>query len=177
MHAIESADGVEVMFASKEPETQIYLAHGDWPDAPVYPDPFERIGPTPFTLRLAPGTYTIECSTPTSTTGHQRFMVERGRPLLVDVHPGSAGLKTSGAVILGLGVVATILGIVAIVSFSGNDSHYDRFAVGLPLILGGAGASGVGIVMTSVGATSVHVNRQGPGAHSSSVMPAFVWQF
>jgi hypothetical protein len=169
--------GVEVTIASKDPATEIYLAHGDVPIGAI-PDPYERIGLAPITIKLAAGTYSLETASPTQSTGHERFMVEQGRPLHVEVRPGDANVKAVGAVIAGLGVVSIVLGIVAIVSFSPNDSGYDRFGIGLPLIIGGAAGCGVGIGMTALGATAVHVDHAPQPAHSAAVaIPALTLVF
>jgi len=176
--AIELADGMAVAFTSTEPSTEIYLARGDVPVGTT-PDPFERIGPAPITLKLAPGTYTAESSSPGASTGHQRFVVEQGRPLSIEVRPGSAQVKTIGAVFFGLGIVSAILGIVAIVSFSPGDSQYNRWGIGLPLLFAGGGVTGVGLTMTAVGATNVHVRSEDRPARApgTSVVPALVWRF
>jgi hypothetical protein len=151
--------GVEVTITSKDPATEIFLAHGDAPGG-TFPDPYERIGLAPITIKLAAGTYSIETASPTQSTGHDRFMVEQGKPLHIEIHPGDANVKSIGSVLAGLGVVSIVLGIVAIVSFGPNDSSYNRFGVGLPLIIGGAAGGGVGIGMSVAGATSVDVHAQ-----------------
>lgn len=176
-HAIEFAGGVAVAFTSKDVLTEIYVAHGDVPVGTT-PDPFERVGLAPLTLTLAPGTYTLESSSPTASTGHQRFVVEQGRPLSIEVRAGSAGLKTIGGVFIGLGIVSVILGVIAIVSFSPGDSTYNRFGIGLPLLFGGGGAAGVGLAMTAVGATNIDVRLQDrPKSPGTSVVPELVWRF
>jgi len=175
--AIEFANGVDVTFTSKDVSTGIYLAHGDVPVGTT-PDPFERVGLAPLTLKLAPGTYTLESGSPTASTGHQRFVVEQGKPLAIEVRPGSAGLKTIGGVFIGLGVVSMILGVIAIVSFSPGDSTYNRFGIGLPLLLGGAGVGGVGLTMAAVGASDVQVRFQDrQKSAGTSVVPALLWHF
>jgi hypothetical protein len=156
--AIESPDGVPVTFVSKDPAMEIFLAHGDVPEGAV-PDPFERVGVVPRTLHLAPGTYTIETASATTSTAHRWFVIEQGAPVSVEVRPGDASVKAFGAVFIALGTVAAILGVVAIVSFAPNDSRYNRYAVGLPLILGGIGVAGLGFGMTALGATNVQVQR------------------
>lgn len=156
--------GVEVTITSKDPATEVFLAHGDVPGG-TFPDPYERVGLAPLTIPLAPGTYSIETASPTQSTGHERFMVEQGRPLKLEVRPGDASVKSIGAVLAGLGVVSILLGVVAILSFSPNDQNYNRFGIGLPLIGGGAGACGIGIGMTVLGATDVHVEKQPQPAH------------
>jgi hypothetical protein len=172
---IESADGVTVTFSSKDPAMEIFLAHGDVaPD--TMPDPFERVGVVPRSLLLAPGTYTVETASATTSTAHRWFVIERGGPVTVEVRPGDAAVKTFGAVFIVLGTVSTILGVVAIVSFTKDDSHFNRFGIGLPLILGGVGVAGLGVGMTALGSTDVDVHV-GPKPVRSGALPSLSWRF
>jgi hypothetical protein len=161
--AIEDPHGVPVTFTCKDPAMEVFLAKGDVPAGTV-PDPFERVGLAPITLHLAPGTYSIETASPTTSTGHDRFEVEHDSPLTVEVRPGDASVKALGSVLAGLGIVSIVLGIVAIVSISPHDEHYDRFAVGLPLMIGGAGAIGVGVGMVFLGSTDIRAPHLPPGS-------------
>jgi hypothetical protein len=176
--SIEFASGVEVSIVSKDPATEIYLAHGDVPIGEM-PDPYERLGVVPITIKLAAGTYSLETASAQQSTGHRRFVVEQGKPLVVEVHPGDASVKSLGAVVVGLGVVSIVLGIVVVVTFAPNDSHFDRWGVGLPLLVGGAAGTGLGIAMTSLGATDVDV-RPLVAPHRPaglSLVPAMTWTF
>ncbi len=162
--------GVEVTITSKDPATEVFLAHGDVPIG-VFPDPFERIGLTPITIKLAAGTYSIETAAPTQSGSHERFMVEQGRPVHVEVHPGDANVKAVGAVLAGLGVASIVLGIIAIVSFSPNDQTYNRFGIGLPLVIGGAAGCGIGVGMSFLGATTLKI---GPATQPARPVATFV---
>jgi hypothetical protein len=168
--------GVEVTIVSTDPATEIFLAHGN-PSIGEIPDPYERVGLTPMTIKLAPGTYSLETASPTQSTGHERFMVEQGRPLRIEIHPGDANVKAVGAVIAGLGIVSVVLGVVAVVSFSPNDSHYDRFGVGLPLMIAGAAGCGIGIGMTVLGATAVDVQHAPQPARPAALLPTLTLTF
>ena len=161
--AIASQDGVKVTFLTKASTTIVYLAHGDVP-ARAEPDPFERIGVAPVTIKLAPGTYTLETEGPSQSSGHERFVVEHDAPLVVDIRPGDSSLKTWGGVLIAVGVVSAVLGVVAIVSISKDDSNYNRWAVGLPLLIGGAAGSGVGFAMTAMGSTDIQAPHHAPGS-------------
>jgi hypothetical protein len=152
--AIETDDGTPVTFVSNDVATEIFLARGDVPSGTT-PDPFVRMGVVPLTAKLSPGIYTVETASPKASTGHQRLFVEQGAPLRVEVHAGDATLKTIGTTLIGLGVVAAILGVVAIVSISPNDQSYNRFGIGLPLVIGGAAGAGLGWVLIGAGSTSV----------------------
>ncbi len=175
--AMESPDGVPVRFESSDPAMRIYLAHGDV--GPFEPGvPYARVGLAPLTLRLPPGTYTIEAESPTSSTGHGRFLVEPETPLRVEVRPGSAAVKTVGSMFIALGVVATVLGVVALVSITPSDQHFNRWAVGLPLTLGGVGVGDHGYGMAALGTTDVRVPIVPPGTPKAiSWVPAVSLRF
>lgn len=171
---IEDPNGVPVTFTAKDPSMEIFLAHGDVP-AGTFPDPFERVGLAPITVKLAPGTYTIETASPKTSTGHERFSVESGAPMTVDVHGGDASVKAFGSIFIALGVVATLLGIVAIVSISPDDQNYNRWGVGLPLAIGGVGLAGLGIGMTAIGSTNIEVPHLPPGGAARPPPAAGAW--
>jgi hypothetical protein len=160
---IEAADGTQVEIVSKDVATEVFLARGDVPGGTL-PDPFVRMGVVPVTVKLAPGIYTVETSSATSSMGHERIFVEQGSPLRVEVKSGDAMVKTIGTTLIGLGVVATVLGVVAIVSISPHDENYNRFAIGLPLVIGGVAGAGLGWALVSAGSTSIVAPHLPPGA-------------
>jgi hypothetical protein len=159
---VETPDGVAVSFTSDDPVMRIYIARGDVP-ARAPPSAYARAGVVPLTLRLAPGTYTVEAESPKASTGHQRLLVEPAAPMRVEVRSGSNTVKTMGTVLIAMGVVAAALGVVAIVSISPDDSHYNRFGIGLPLLLGGVGGAGLGFGLSALGSTELRVPRLPPG--------------
>jgi hypothetical protein len=175
---VASPDGVPVTFLSKSASTRIYVAHGDYGDRPD-PDPFKKVGMAPVTVRLPPGTYTVETEGPTQSNGHQRFVVEHDAPLTVQVHPGDPSLKTVGGILIALGVVSIALGIVTILSISKDDSHFDRWGIGLPLCIGGAAGAGLGWGVTAAGSTDVDAPHLPPGglAHPAALIPRLVLKF
>jgi hypothetical protein len=177
--AIEDAKGTPVTFTSTDVTMRVYLARGDLRETPIL-DPYEKLPPLPTTVRLAPGTYTAEAESPNASTGHQRFVVEHDAPITVDVHSGNASVKAFGGVFIGLGIVAAILGIVSIVSISPNDSSYPRWAIGLPLTLGGLGLGGLGIGMTFLGSTEIVAPHAPPGGavrRTTTGSLALSWKF
>ena len=171
---IEDASGTPVTFDSTDYAMRVYLAKGDVRDVGAIPDPFEKLPPLPCIVRLAPGTYTAEAESPNASTGHQRFVVEHDAPIKVTVHSGNASVKMFGAVFIGTGVVATILGIVSIISISPNDASFNRWAVGLPLVIGGIGIGGLGLGMTAMGSTDIDAPHRAPGRVRSV---ALTWKF
>jgi hypothetical protein len=115
------------------------------------------MGIAPMTVRLAPGDYTIEATGPSSSDGRAQFSIEANSPTKLEVHAGDASVRTVGAVLIGLGIVATGLGIFALVSISADDKHYNRWGIGLPLVIGGLAGAGIGIGMTALGSTDIRV--------------------
>lgn len=166
--AIEAPDGTPITFTSSDVTMRVYVAHGDVP-AGTLPDPFEKLPLLPATVRLAPGEYTVEAESPNASTGHDRIAVEPNAPMTVDVRAGNASVKSFGAVFIGIGVIATILGVVTIVSISPNDASFNRWGIGLPLILGGVGVGGLGIGMTEMGSTDIHAPHLPPGGAPKGV--------
>jgi hypothetical protein len=165
---------VPVTFTSTDVTMRVYIAHGDVPAGAV-PDPFEKLPPLPVKVRLAPGAYTVEAESPNASTGHDRIRVEHDAPMTVEVHSGNASVKTFGGVFIAMGVVATILGVVTIVSIAPNDSSFNRWGVGLPLTLGGLGLGGLGIGMTFLGSTEIVAPHLPPGGAPKGV--SLVWRF
>jgi hypothetical protein len=165
---IEDPAGVPVTFTSEDKTMRVYIAHGDVPER-VIPDPYEKLPQLPFTVRLAPGTYTMEAESQTASTAHEHVYVEHDAPMTVRIRSGNALVKTSGAVFIAAGVVATILGIVAIVSIAPHDQSFNRWAVGLPLSIGGVALAGLGVGMTALGSTNVDVPRLPPGGAPKGV--------
>jgi hypothetical protein len=179
--SVETAEGVPVSFTSTDPTMRIYIARGDVPsNAPAAT--FERAGVVPLTLHLAPGTYTLEAESPRASTGHQRLLVEPSAPMRVEVRSGDATVKTVGTVLIALGVVTALLGVVALVSISPDDSRYNRFGIGLPLVIGGVGGAGVGFGLSALGSTELRVPHPPPGGAprappASTFLPGVVVRF
>jgi hypothetical protein len=164
--------GTPIRVTSTNLDTDIYLAKGDIPENPVY-DVFERIGTAPLEIRLAPGVYTIQSSNPTSSMGHARFHVEAGHPIDIEVRNGDATMRTLGGVCEGLGVTAMLLGVLAIIAISPHDDNYNRFGIGLPLLLGGAGMTGLGVGLSFAGATNIKMPTSSLHANMLSVTVSF----
>jgi hypothetical protein len=156
---LEDPQGAEVDIVSSKPDTMIFVAKGTAASDQIE-DPFVRLGIAPRKLRLPPGAYSIESDGPTQSGGHADFWVDKDRPLRIEVRPGDASLKTFGGVLTALGVTSMLAGIVAIISISADDSGDDRWAIGLPLVLGGAGAVGGGIGLSIAGATRIEVTKR-----------------
>jgi len=159
---IEDPAGTPVTFTSTDVTMRAYIAHGDI-RGEVLPDPFEKLPPLPFTVKLAPGMYTVEAESPNASTGHDHIFVEHDSPIKVDIRSGNASVKAFGGVFIAIGIVAVILGIVSFVSISPNDQNFNRWGVGGGLLGGGLGLGGLGIGMTIAGSTNIVAPHVPPG--------------
>ncbi len=176
---IEDPGGTPVTFTSSDVAMRVYVAHGDIRGT-VLPDPYEKLPPLPYTVKLAPGTYTVEAESPNASTGHERVIVEHDSPLTVEVHSGNASVKAFGGVFIAIGIVSVILGIVSIASISPNDQNFNRWGVGIPLVAGGLGLGGLGIGMTVAGSTDIVAPHHAPGRAVTSPAGAGLalsWRF
>ena len=168
---IAAPDGIPVTFTSTRQDTAVFIAKGDQPEgSDVYI--FERLGVAPLTVKLAPGLYTVEAQGAASSLGYTKFHLD-AMPLTIQVRPGDELVKVTGVLLEGLGVVSVVLGILAAVSFSGNDTGYPRWAISLPLLLGGAGTFGLGYGLVLIGATRIELPKGGAQAVGAGVMVRF----
>jgi hypothetical protein len=152
---IEDENGTPVTITSDHTDTTIFIAKGAVPST-VYPDPFEKLGQAPVTVKLSPGLYTIESDGPTQTMGHETITVDRW-PVKVQVRTGDATVRALGTVSIAAGVLAILSGIVVITTFGHNESaqNTNKYTVAIPLLVGGGilGLGGVGF--SFLGATHV----------------------
>jgi hypothetical protein len=159
---IEDPAGTPVTITSNDVTMRAYIAHGDI-RGEVLPDPFEKLPPLPYTVKLAPGTYTIEAESPNASTGRDRIHVEHDAPIKVEIRSGNASVKAFGGVFIAIGIVAVILGVVSFISISPNDGNFNRWGVGGGLVGGGLVLGGLGIGMTIAGATNIVAPHVAPG--------------
>ncbi len=150
---IEDPNGTVVHVTASTINTTIYISKGDTPSDPLI-DTYERIGIAPVAIKLAPGIYSIESSTPTASMGYTRFSVEQNKPIDIDVRNGDAMVRTIGDVLVGLGLSSILLGVLTATALAPHDSSYNRWAISLPLLGAGAGGTVVGIGMIAAGSTT-----------------------
>ena len=156
---IADESGTPVKIVSSHVDTQVFIARGPVPSRPEE-DPFEPIGVAPIDIKLAPGMYTMETVGPTQSVGHQTVLIDRW-PTTIEVRTGDASVKTIGTILIATGVIAIVAGIVTVVTFGqGNDKNFNKFAVAIPLLVGGAAVTGIGIGMSFLGATNIAPAKQ-----------------
>jgi hypothetical protein len=150
---IEDPNGTPITLTASTINTTIYISKGDVPSDPFI-DTYERIGIAPVTVKLAPGLYSLESSTPTASMGYTRFRVEQNKPIAIEVRNGDAMVRTFGDVLVALGVASIILGVLTATALAPHDSSYDRWGISLPLLGAGAAGSIVGVGMIAAGSTT-----------------------
>jgi hypothetical protein len=162
---IADPNGTEVTFKSTRLDTEILLAHGDV-EKGTYPDPFEKIGVATVTVKLAPGAYTIETISPSTSLGYERIRVGT-TSMTIEVRPGDELVKTLGGVFAGLGVTSILAGVIVAVAVSPHDQSFNRWAIAGPMFIGGGVALLAGFGLTLLGSTTFvlpSASAQGLGA-------------
>jgi len=175
---IASVDGTPVTIEATNPDQVIYLAKGEV-DSTAAPDAFENVGVAPVHLKLAQGTYTVESSGSTSSSGHAVLRVG-DVPVRVEVRTGDASVRTVGAVLIALGVTAIATGIIVVVSYTQKEGSYNKAAIAVPLFAGGGLALLGGFGMTLAGATRIVVPETAPGPAlppTQAAGPSIRWRF
>jgi hypothetical protein len=168
---IADPKGTPVSFTSSRIDTVIYIAKGDGPAA-ADPTPFERLGAAPLTVKLAPGTYTIETESESTSTGRERIRVDQ-TPINIEIRPGDETVKTMGAMFEGLGVISMLTGIVVAVAVSPHDDKFPRWEIAIPTLVGGAGLFGLGVGLSAIGSTDIHLPRASVQGVSASFTVTF----
>jgi hypothetical protein len=147
---VQPETGVAVEFASDQP-VSVFVAQGAIKDAPgVYPDPFVKLGRTPFSVKLVPGVYTVSVESPEITPESKVFEVG-SKPVHVRVRSGNSGARGMGTLLLALGAASALAGVAIEVSHSEAADGISKHKIAIPLfIVGGVGiAGGLTIWLTS----------------------------
>jgi hypothetical protein len=136
---------------------------------------FTRVGITPVTFQLPPGTYLLEAEGPDVSRG-TRLLEMRDAPKRLLINTGSEGLGTAGTLLMGIGIVAILAGtVMAVGGATGQDSDLHKTTTMIPLFAGGAAALGSGITMFLLSRTEVEDQPSGaPAPPPPSVGRAFV---
>jgi hypothetical protein len=131
---------------------------------------FTRVGITPVTFQLPPGTYLLEAEGPDVSRG-TRLLEMRDAPKRLMVDTGSEGLGTAGTLLSGIGIVAILAGtVMAVGGATGQDSDLHKTSTMIPLFAGGAAALGAGITMFVLSRTDIE--DQSPGGLNAPPAPA-----
>jgi len=147
---VQQETGVAVEFESDRPAS-VFVALGSLEDAgDVFPDPFVKLGRTPFSVKLVPGVYTASVESPDIAIGSQVFRVG-SEPLHVRVRTGSAGARGLGTLLMAIGAAGALAGLVIELSHAESVNGVEKHKITLPLfVAGGAGfVGGLTIYLTS----------------------------
>jgi hypothetical protein len=148
---VQPETGVPVEFDSNVPYISVFVAPGAVNDSErTFPDPFVKLGRTPFSIKLAPGTYTMSVESPYISTASTVFAVG-SQPVHVRVKGGGSEARGLGTLLIAVGAIGALTAIAVEVSYSNAPDGFPKSKVAIPLfIVGGVGlAAGFTIYFTS----------------------------
>jgi hypothetical protein len=142
---VAAGEGTQVTFESDRPLVSVYIAEGELRDtAPRWPDPFKKVGRTPVTVGLLPGTYTVNVESrdiPVAST----VLRVGDTPVTLRVRGGNDGLRTMSTLLLAASATAVLAGIVVEASYSQAPNGISKSAIAIPLFVGGGLGLGAGL--------------------------------
>jgi hypothetical protein len=148
---VQPETGVPVEFAADRPSVSVFVAQGVVEDTGRrYPDPFVKLGRTPFSIKLVPGVYTMSVESPDISTKSTVFEVG-SQPVHVRVRSGSGGARDLGTLLLAIGAASTLAAIAIEVSYTQAPNGISKSKIAIPLfIVGGVGmVGGLTVYLTS----------------------------
>lgn len=169
--------GSAVEFTANKPWLTVFVARGVVEDTtPRYPDPFVKAGRAPFVGALPTGTYTIYVEGPNVPTASHVVQVG-DRPVHVDVHGGSDGVRGLSSLLLGVGATALLAATVLEVSYSPKPNGISKSAIAVPLFVTSAVGLGTGLTLYFVSGTKIEDDggRSGGASVQAAVSAAAVW--
>jgi hypothetical protein len=167
--------GTPVEFDSTKPLISVYLAPGIVDDTtPRYPDPFFKIGRTPITVKIAPGTYTVNVESPDTTVGNTVVRVG-AQPVHVRIRAGSDDMCGLGTLLFAGGAAAVLAAVVLELSYSPAPNGISKSKIAVPLFaVGGAGVAG-GLTFYLLSGTSFEQDGLAPDRRGMSFGVRSVW--
>jgi hypothetical protein len=161
--------GAEVQLTSSGKPVSVFVARIEQGMTMPLPDSsFVKVGTTPITIILPPGSYEIDVQG--VDISHESMLFEmRGEPRHLLVRTGSEGLGTAGTLLLGAGVIGIVGGFAVLLSGS-KYGDYDKKPILIPMFAGGAVLFGAGLGMTIASQTKVD------DEHPAAPMPGVLRQ-
>jgi hypothetical protein len=153
----------------------VYLATGIVDDTtPRYPDPFFKMGRTPFTVKVAPGTYTVNIDSPDTTLATTIVRVG-AQPVHVRIRAGSDGMHGLGTLLLAGGATAVLAALVLELSYTPAPNAISKSKIAVPLFaVGGAGVAS-GLTFYLLSGTSFEQDGLAPDRRGMSFGVRSVW--
>ncbi|MBI3199912.1 MAG: hypothetical protein HYZ29_00130 [Myxococcales bacterium] len=122
---------------------------------------FVKVGKTPLTLQLPPGSYRIEVEG--VEISNEAMLIEmRSDPRRIKVRTGSEGLATTGTLFMGLGILGVVGATAILASGSKAPSGLDKAGVLIPMYAAGAVCFGGGLAMSMVGSSKLEADPPAP---------------
>lgn len=175
----QSADGVLrpfgpgtlVRFQSTGATTTVYVADTKGRTPPLEPSDFTRLGTTPLTAELPPGTYVVEVGG-RSVSAETEMLRVGEEPMRIAVAPGNADLSELGSIGLAFGIAAVLTGAgLLIIDATSDTRSVAEGKLGLPLLIAGGVVGLGGLAATVAGDTSIRdpvpLQRPAPRSHTS----------
>jgi hypothetical protein len=164
-----------VEFDASKPLISVYVAQGIIDDTtPRYPDPFFKIGRTPVTVKLAPGTYTVNVESPETPVATTIVRVG-AQPVHVRIKAGSDGVRGLGTLLLAAGATSALAGLVIELSYSAAPNGVSKSKIAIPLFaIGGAGVAG-GLTFYVLSGTTFEQDGLAPDRRGMSFGVRSVW--
>jgi hypothetical protein len=154
---VQPETGVPVEFASDRPGISVFVAPGAVDDAAsAFPDPFFKLGRTPFSVKLVPGVYTASVESPEISPQSKVFEVGL-QPVHVRVRSGNAGARGMGTLLFAIGAAGALAGLVVELSYSEAPNGISKSKIAVPLfVVGGVGMAGGLTIWLTSGTTIEH---------------------
>lgn len=144
MELTSSAEPVTVYVARLQPTV---------PGVPTNSD-FVKVGRTPVSFQLPPGSYQIEVEGPGISNTALIFEM-RNEPRRLLARPGSEGMSVTGTLLLAAGVTGLLGATAILISGSKAPSNFNKTSVLVPMYAAGGVLLGAGIGMTIAGKTNL----------------------
>ena len=147
--------GASLLVTSSAEPLTVYVAKVDPTRAESLPDSaFVKVGRTPLSMQLPPGTYRIEVEGPGISNAGMLFEM-RGEPRKLLARPGSEGLGVTGTLFTAAGVLGLVGATAILASGSKAPSNFNKTSVLVPMYAAGAVLLGAGIGMSIAGSTNL----------------------
>jgi hypothetical protein len=145
--------------ASGDPVT-VYVAR-PWPDGSrPYDTDFAKVGKTPITFALPPGTYFVEVEGFNVSRG-ELLLTVRDEPKRLLVRTGSESLSSTGTLLVAVGVAAALGATAVLVGGSTQSEGLETGKIAIPLYIAGGALIGIGIGLFVASNTNVEEQRSG----------------
>jgi hypothetical protein len=140
---------------------------------------FQRVGRTPTSFELPPGSYWLEVESPSITRGSLLVKMDRQAKKL-RVRGGSSTARSFSTLTLALGATALVAATAIAASSAFGEANFDRAKVVIPLYVGGGVFLGGGVALYFASRTRLdevkaddHTERAARASWSGSMVYRF----